>query len=136
MPGASELFLLSASSAFVKHCMIQNKGRRGHRSEVLHVRHNQGILAIVILKRIGRPLGEIFIFLPEKYSTSSSQCGMYTFSLVQFSTSLWTVQSRSSFYHLQVWDRNKDPFSLALLSVTPCLFRLGHLTTSNRASSL
>ena len=59
----SALFLLSASSAFVKHCMIQNKEHQGHRREVLHVRRNHGITTIVILRRIGRPLGEIFIFL-------------------------------------------------------------------------
>ena len=61
----SALSLLRASSAFVNLllCMIQNKRSRGHRREVLHVRRNHGITAIVILRRIGRPLGEIFIFL-------------------------------------------------------------------------
>ena len=59
LPGASALYLLSASSVFVKLCMIQNKGPRGHRREVLHVRRNHGITAIV--ERIGRPLGVIFI---------------------------------------------------------------------------
>ena len=43
--------------------MIQNKGSRGHRREVLHVRRNHDITAIMILRRIGRPLGEIFIVL-------------------------------------------------------------------------
>ena len=83
LPGASALLLLSASSAFVKSCMIQNKGPRGHRREILHVRRNHGITAIVILKRIGRPLDGIFIFLLLKK----------TALLVQSSTYLWTVQS-------------------------------------------
>ena len=61
MPGASALFPLSASSAFVKPCKIQNKGLRGHRREVLHVGRNHGITAI--LGRISRPMGEIFIVL-------------------------------------------------------------------------
>ena len=52
-----------ASLAFVKSCMIQNKGHRGHRREVLNVRRNHDITAIVMLMTIGTPLGEIFVFL-------------------------------------------------------------------------
>ena len=34
--------------------------------ELLHVRRNHGTTAIVILRRIGRPLGEIFLLLKNR----------------------------------------------------------------------
>ena len=43
--------------------MIQNNGQRGHGRDVLHARRNHVITDIMIPRRIGRALGEIFICL-------------------------------------------------------------------------
>ena len=135
--GLSAWFLLSASSAFVKPCMIQNKGPRGHRREVLHVRRNHGIAAIVILRRIGRTLDEIFIFLLLKNTALLPVSGECTrFRWCSFLHLYGQFNQGHPFITNMVWDTTKVPFALALLSVTPCLFKRGHLITFNLTSLL
>ena len=98
---------ISASSAFVKSCMIQNKWQREHRRDVLHVRRNHGITAIGILRRIGMPLGEIFIFLLLKNT-----------ALLPISVE-WTRFRWCSFRHIYGQFNQSHPFTTFRYGIRP-----------------